>query len=225
MRANLSAADYEAARASLSSALDRQEYARFHYHEVKDRWGRLLQVASAPNGVWDIVLGGSVSSGIENENESLLHAIGAHVVACVQSLHAVPDILAHGVYFSLGLARSVRLKERAINAAKVQAELAEFVPTHRLSILLNELLTTGEFDQLSALSSHGKHRSIIKSSISADMTGADSEPIRLNFGDFAYDGQHYAKCEVLPFLEREFDRISKITLDTGIELHGVLKIG
>lgn len=223
MRSRLSGEDFDSARRSLASAVDRREYARLHFHEIRSRWAKLLTVAATPDGVWDIVLGGSTDSEIDDENESNLHAIRAHTIACVQSLHAIPDIFAHGIYHALGFAAAVKLQKRNINVCAVGKILSKSPLYSHLGSQLNKLGKAGEAKYLGALANHGKHRSIVRNAVSVDMTGADQEPIRLKFESFQFDNIKYHQCDVLPLLEAEFNRISKIVVDSGIELHRVLE--
>ena len=85
---------------SLGSTVDRLEYARIHYHEAKDiidtRLGTLQE-----QQLFLVMLGGGTDDE-QNEYENSLVQLGAHVVACVQSLHAIADTFAHAIYFSLG---------------------------------------------------------------------------------------------------------------------------
>jgi hypothetical protein len=92
---------FELARQSIGSTIDRREYARYHYHEVvrilDERVGKL----HASDSLVETVLGG----GDENEADEFdqcMTEIGAHVTSCIQSLHAIGDIYAHAIYYALG---------------------------------------------------------------------------------------------------------------------------
>ena len=53
----------------------------------------------------------------QNEYENSRVQLGAHVVACVQSLHAIADTFAHAIYFSL----AYNLHADALDEHKVTA--------------------------------------------------------------------------------------------------------
>ncbi|MCY0915214.1 hypothetical protein [Massilia antarctica] len=91
------------------------------------------------------------------------------------------------------------------------------------AVQLSKLATSGRAKYLAALSNHSKHRSTVKNLVSLDMMGTDPEPIRLNFESFNYGNKEFDQHEVLPLLEAEFNRISKIVVDSGIELHRILQ--
>lgn len=222
MRAQLNENDYENARRSFSSAIDRRSYALLHYREIKEAWRELLLIAATPMGVWDVILGGTTESDIENQNEKSLHAIGAHTLACVQSLHAIPDIFAHGIYYSLGLAQRSPISPRKINVVRIALELSKMPEYKSLSTAFEKMTASRNFKFLSALANHGKHRSIVKNAVSADMTGTDPEPIRLKFEEFSYNGGKYESQEVLLLLQKEYDRISRNIIEAGIEVHRLL---
>ncbi|MES2036248.1 MAG: hypothetical protein V4495_00300 [Pseudomonadota bacterium] len=55
-----------------------------------------------------------------NDFQELILRIGTYVTACIQSLHAIPDILAHTLYFALALNKeSQPLKDRQISYSAV----------------------------------------------------------------------------------------------------------
>ncbi|MDQ1812870.1 hypothetical protein RBA41_06085, partial [Massilia sp. CCM 9210] len=152
-----------------------------------------------------------------------LHAIRAHIVACIQSLHAITDLFAHGVYYGLELSKVLKLSPDDITLWKVQKRLSKSRTEKTLAVQLNKLATSGRAKYLAALSNHSKHRSTVKNLVSLDMTGTDPELIRLNFESFNYGNKEFDQQEVLPLLEAEFNRISKIVVDSGIELNRILQ--
>ena len=89
----------ELAYQSMCSTIDRQEYARFHYHSVKKLFHDCIGESHSPMNLLKIFTGGGAHA--RDQLDSCVWEIGAHVTACVQSLHAMVDIFAHAIYFAL----------------------------------------------------------------------------------------------------------------------------
>src|SRR3989339_2034661 len=86
-------------RSSTQSVLDRQAFARYHFREVlrlSNTFERQHLKSCSMIHTYD---GGPKREAFEN----YIIKIGAHATAAVQSIHAIPDILAHAIYFACGL--------------------------------------------------------------------------------------------------------------------------
>jgi hypothetical protein len=88
---------------SLRSAVDRHQYARIHYHATLDLLDEIVKTQFQDKGFLKVILSNDESECACFHDFSL--KVGAHVTACIQSLHAAVDILAHAVYYSLALDR------------------------------------------------------------------------------------------------------------------------
>ena len=90
----------DAASVCVSSVNQRDRYARFHYYEIKDE----LQAFEGKLGDRHLL---EVTHGPDEEEEraylQFMDRIGAHAVACVQSIHALEDLLSAMVYRCLNL--------------------------------------------------------------------------------------------------------------------------
>jgi len=106
----------ELAKPCLRSVVDRQTYARIHFQDAKAKLDFYTQTALQDTSLFEVTFGDS-EGWVEFNN--FIREVGAHLTACVQSVHAVPDILAHALYYSLGLNRSAgALKPRDIVSAQ-----------------------------------------------------------------------------------------------------------
>ncbi|TDF62227.1 hypothetical protein [Cupriavidus sp. L7L] len=209
-------------RECLGSVIDRCEHARFHYHEVRGILTNKLTCSPGESKL--IALFGGKSREEQREFDSAVGNVSAHVVACVQSLHAIADIFAHAIYYSLGINLSSHpLNERKVGMRSVMERL-QSVPSYRSLGETFGLLSTHEHQEyLNALANHSKHRSLVKPGLWLDMTSSASENFSLKFQRFEYEGIRYEEREVERFLEVAFNRISKIIVDTGNELNEVLR--
>lgn len=212
----------ELVRPCLQSVSDRQWYAGYHFREVH----RLLDSfvsARLSNACLPELVFGQDEEATDDFNRFLLEA-GAHALACVQSMHATADILAHVVYFSLGINLSAQpLAERFVSLKKVIARLQQEATAGAIYDLLHEMSSGGNFEHLSALSNLSKHRSIIRPSLNEDWTGAAPERHTLKIPSFWYEKKRYPEVAVKDFLEPEYGRCSKLVVDTGNALNALLR--
>lgn len=205
----------------LNSVVTRQQYARIHYQETKALLETHMGAKLVEHDIFSIVLGLDDQDG---ETRYVLDRAGAYVTACVQSLHAVGDNLAHCVYYSLGLnLKPKALSESAISLWSVPEHLKRHALAPELSAALTEIREGGDFTYLNALCNYSKHRSLIPAHLWGDFTGQDKEPYTLRFGAFSYKNKEYGSREVWPFLHAEYDRMSIGVVKLGNILNGVLR--
>lgn len=212
----------EMAKPALRSVIDRRDYAYFHYHEANN----LFQAFAEENLVDEPLLWV-----IHQSDEScskfhwLITKIGAHVVACIQSLHAVADIMAHAIYYTLAMNRSENaLRETNVSATTVLKKLGESAELSIVYQCMTELTSGGRADHLAALSNYSKHRSIIRTAMTEDWTGEELERHRLTLGGFSYKGRSFPEARVNDFATDEHDRIARLIVDTGNAVHAVLQL-
>jgi hypothetical protein len=207
------------AKDSLVSMVERADFASFHIHEAMSRWGQhFSEVKDLPMGE----LLAPTCNDRKARHATRFHEIGAHVQACVQSLHSLADILSHALYYGLALDKKFHLKEKDITYRTVAKKLAVDRSLEPLRRLFESIFTDGEFNYLTALDNHGKHRSIVASAVWFHV-GPDPKPVSLEFLGFIYAGTRYEGRPVLPFLICEYERIDMRMVECGIELHNVLQ--
>jgi hypothetical protein len=212
----------ELVRPSLQSLGERQGYAGYHFHEARglvDSWvsTRLTEVS-----LLQIVVGDDEEA--VSEFNTLMLKTGAHVLACVQSMHATADILAHVVYFSLGMNRAgLPIPEVKISLRSVIDRTKSDPRTKSICCLLRDLSSGGGFHHLAALSNLGKHRSIVRPALNEDWTGKAPERHTLKFPPFTYKNKHYPEVAVKEFLEAEYSRNSHLVVATGNAVNDYLR--
>ena len=213
----------ELAGLSLGSTIDRLEYARFHYHEVRELIETRIEPLQKSQRLFIAMMGAERNERQRRYDETRAH-IGAHVVACIQSLHAISDILAHAIYYSLGLNLQVNtLSERQIAAHMVTEKLLANPNYLSLADSLKKLSCHEHSEYLVALANQSKHRSLVKPTLWLHMAQEATKPLSLQFQDFSCRGKLYERREILPFLESTFNQVSKIVTDSIVELNAVLR--
>jgi hypothetical protein len=210
------------ARSSLQSTVERQEFARIHYHDTLAVLNAFVQLRLRDKTLFEVAFTRDDETVEEFQLFNL--KIGAYVTAFVQSLHSIPDILGHAIYYSLALNNSGKpLSPRGINAHAVLSLLNAESDLKQLRDIYSELNKGGAFLYIAAAANHSKHRSVVLPSISEDQTGNSAERHKLSFAAFEYEGKTYPQVAIRDLLESEFDRCSSLIIDIGIELNAVLR--
>ena len=212
---------FELARQSMGSTIDRREYARYHYHEamrlLDERVGKLHSSAS----LVDIMLG----CGDEDEQDEFhqcISEIGAHVTACIQSLHAIADIFAHAIYYALGYnLNSSPLQEKDIYLNSVKKQLDQTAQHKTLAHALDSLVSGGDFEYLNALANHSKHRSIIKPVLNVDFRD-HTTPYCLKFPAIVYNEVSYPEVDAQEFMEQTYSILSPGVVKCGNAINAAL---
>jgi len=210
------------AKDSLRSIDDRQIYAWVHYQDA-------LQLIDAyiDENLKNTTLIEAIHFGEESGSTDFnlfIRKVGAYFIACVQSIHTLPDILAHAIYFSLAINLTAKpIRERSITASSVAKRLSEIPDAEAVGLLLTELATGGAFPHLSALANHSKHRSIIFPSMSEDWTGLRPERHLVMFSAFECDGNSFMQVSAKELLVAESARCSRLVSQAGHALNAVLR--
>lgn len=200
----------------LNSVVQRGAFAKYHYLEAN----RLLEAATSAHeepGEMMMLLFGSDSASAAFQQARFQAA--AHITACVQSMHATADTLAHAVYFALGmnLDPAMCLKPRQITIWNVMNK----VTVGPIQKLLSELVDHEGFRYLTALNNHSKHRSIVDIPFSLDLT-ASPGPSGLKFAAFEYEDVEFPDHWAMPTLDAEYGRQSSLMISIGQALNSTL---
>ena len=210
----------ELLRGPLRSVVDRQVYARIHFQDARAILDKYVVEKLADSSLIEVTF--AAKPEVYAEYTTVLRQVSAHLVACVQSMHALPDILAHVLYYALGLNLKSPLQARSVSAKSVVKELRKAQESIGLAELLDNVWNQGQFRQLDALANHSKHRSIIFPALNEDWTGERPERYVVVFAAFEYEGALFPQVIAREFLEAEYNRISPATIAVGNELNRLL---
>lgn len=209
------------ARPSLNSMVERRDHASIHWHDTRNLLnGFARQARTRP--LFTIAAGADGDRARHRHYVNLTRA-QAYVIALVQSLHSIPDICAHAIYYSLALdtGTSRISRERDINADKVMSRLTA-ADLGDLQRLFSCLFEGGEFKHLEAISNRSKHRSVVQPRLNEDFTGT-KDRVRLVFPAFTHGGRPFDAVPVRDFTEREYNRCARLIVDIGNALNAVLR--
>lgn len=212
----------ELAKPCFQSVFDRQMYAWIHYQDACTKIDAYVQAQLQDTSLLEVTFGGRDEAW--EEFNIFVRELGAHLTACIQSMHALPDILAHAVYYSLGLnIAPAALKSRDVGAASVMKLLKSDTGLATLNSLLAELINGSGFVYLSALANQAKHRSIVFPSLSEDWTGERNERHMVIFPAFSYGSACYPQVFADEFLKTEYERCSGLVVEIGSSLNALLR--
>jgi len=209
---------------SLYAMWQRQRYARYHFLEV----GRLLADFQEAYLKTDILI--SVTHGQEEEpraafDEFMMKA-GAHVVACVLSIHSMADVTAFAAYLALDYQSNTKIRrERDVTAAVMQPLLAANPQHQVIADAFARLTSSPAFIHISALSNHSKHRGLIKPLLNEDWTGIREKAHEVRFASFSYDQTLYPEAEIARVLAPAYEAASIAVVTVGNEINALLSTG
>jgi len=207
--------------ASIHSVWRRMEYARLQYHDAKNLADTYIDQNLKEKPLMFAIHGSD--GGAENFNDFIYRA-GANITAFTQNLHAVADTFGHALYYALDLKQSMDpLKEWKVDAGKVLIRLHRDPELMNLADLLREMISGSAFRHLTALVNHSKHRALVLASLTEDWTGQAPERHRLRLDDFVHNEKYYPAVDVTGFLSDEWNRVNKLCVDMGRELHTILQ--
>lgn len=150
--------------------------------------------------------------------------MSAHALAAVQSIHSIPDILAHVAYFSAGLnLGAVAIDEREVNVQSVVGALRRDHDFSVLEPLLESSQRGKSWTHLANLANLSKHRSVVRTSLNEDLTGRREHHREPHFAAFERGGKYYPRRAMTEVLEPEYDRLAVLMVEFGNTLTAQLR--
>jgi hypothetical protein len=204
---------------SVRSLGDRLAFAQWHYSDVQAILREFISEKLMKRSVIDYVSDGETAN---DTFSGFMVRISAYVTAFVQTLHALEDIAAHMVYFSLALdSRSQPLKARDINGHRVRKLLSAYPAWKGLHSCLANFDHSNEAKHLDALANLSKHRNIVIPRMTEDFT-SETERYQITLSEVKYEDEHFPSVPFSKFATEEFHRASLLVVDLGNELNTVL---
>lgn len=202
------------------SIVDRQNFGRFHYHEMLRLATSFEENYLSETSLMEM----HASDETVEAFQRFIIKVGAHATACVQCVHAIPDILANAIYYACGLNLGTSmLTEHKVNVNSVVKILNSQPSLQTLADILSKTTQGLDWEYLSAVSNMSKHRSVIRSSLSEDWTGKRKNFREMQFAIFERDGKQYWSKLVEEAIGPEYDRLALVVSETGHELNRWLR--
>jgi hypothetical protein len=183
------------------------------------RYNRAKFHAEQAHNIWNDLIGQSFSFGDKKYNQAEF-SYEAYVEACVQSIHAMADILGQIInivildgYFS---ENDSSLKRIAIYMEKNQ----------KAPIVLKDikkLLYCKEFNYCESFCNIIKHRKLIKSEFRAEYGGDYRNEQGLVFVEFNYKAVTYPKTWAKDIIDKYREEIFNLVVEVGLKINDFVK--
>jgi len=214
----------ELARPCLRSLSDRQIYARFHYRRADSALKRYIREHLNEKEFFMVALG--LDKAEWDRFNIVIRKIAADLTACIQSIHAIPDILASAVYYSLALdGAMLPSKHQFINHTFVTSSVAKLGELKDVELALRSAIEGESYRHLSALANQAKHYSVVFPALSSDLTGERAAQYMLAFPSFTVRGKSFPQVFAREFLPKVYEQLSKAVVNTGHAIDATLRNG
>ncbi len=203
---------------------ERKFYATYHCDEVERLINEELKRIAPDNHKLISLID---DTGEDGEKVLLVYRKArAHIIACLQSLHSLADVLAHVIYFALNMDNDIvtRINSRRRYASTVSEKLNTISGANPLKIAFDSLIKDDEFVYLSAVVNCSKHRNLINTwfRINLDLNKEYNANI-FEFYAFEFNGKNYNQRRVIEFIKNEYSRIDSFVNEIGIEINNFVR--
>ena len=213
---------FKSAKECIRSLADRQNYAIYHFRETL-RLTKAFERRHLKEGFL-LEIYAEKSAWKQRKFNSYMIKASAHALASIQSIHALPDILANALYVASGQnLKSNSLLERDITLSKVVGALKADSNFRSVSLLLEKAQTGEHWQHLAALTNLSKHRSVVGVDLNEDNTGTRIPHRELYFKEFTRGEKYFPSVSVHALLGPEYLRIAMLIASVGVELNACLQ--
>jgi hypothetical protein len=209
------------ARPSLRAVVERLGHARYHFQEAKSLLKTHIDDQLDKDDIYTLTFPTEMAEW--NAMESWLARVEANMIACAQSIHSIPDTLAHVVYFAVGLNLGpTLLRERDVNVRTVVKSLVEQTPIYSEVVnAFQALRRNPSFIVLDAFVNCTKHRGAAEPRLSIAPIDRVAQ-YAMEFGTFAYDGVKHPERELEDVLAPAYGAMSCAVIDVGSAINSVI---
>lgn len=142
-------AKFEIVRECISSAIYRQRYTSVHFKEIKTILGAYTGIYLKSEYITNSILIENTKA--QNDFEYCQTRVGAHVIAAIQSIYSLADILVYTACYSLGcnLLLSSPGKNQYSPEA-IQTFFSKYIKYSKIEVILDSIFEHKEFKYLTA---------------------------------------------------------------------------
>ena len=202
----------------LQSLYYRQAYASYHFQEVLRLYSEFCSEYLEEDEQLDHLIEDSTL-----EFNALMERTGAHAVACLQSLHAIADILSHAIYFSLNLKSVKSLKDGAIcigNVMKLMDGKGEFQSIHEN---VDALVRSDDYLYLEAAVNLSKHRRVVVPCLPGDWDDSERDTPEIYFMQFTHKEKKYKQRSIKSAVVPIYEEITRLVIAVGHDVNAHLR--
>lgn len=211
----------DALQRAADAIVARQIYARLHFQDARALIESIVPSTASLPRAFEIVFGARPIG--EETFESIRRQIEARLVACVESLNVLADMLAQVVYRALAFAeRPTELVPRSVSYGAILKALRTDARYAELANAFASLGAGADFAYLRDLVNTAKHRSIIGTPYSFDLEDHKRPKHGVRFAAFEYEGRSHKARWAEPFVEAEYSRQSLLIVQIGNLLNQIV---
>lgn len=193
---------------TIESLHDRQDYARYHFHEFK----RLS------NNKKSDIEALQLASSLDEEYIKYRIAMKSNIVACMQNMHIIHDLLGWLIFKVLDLNISNKV---SLYIVKKHLKCLDENKYENLLKLLIHLVENEEFQYLCDLVNHSKHKYTIEPKFKTNFTGKIERVCYCD--EFSQAGNSHEKKDIELFIIVEYAREAKLIIQIENELIKILE--
>lgn len=209
--------------APLNSIFENQHFAHYHYVELQRLISLHVDGQKINNDYVRLVLTNNID--VKNQEHEFKIACKANIMAILRNLHCITDLLAHVIYYSLGLNKkgNTELDLKYLSLKKVRDKLNKVQGSNSLIEELDKFTKHRDYIYLNGLVNHSKHRANITSKLTYELRQTGKEVYRFLFPPFEYDKIKYEKEPVDSFLQNEYGRQSEQIIIIGNKINSLVE--
>ena len=202
---------------SLDSIFENQDFARYHYSEIKKLISEHLDNKRTGKDYFQLVM--STDPTVRESEYQFSTSCKAHIISLLRNLHSIPDLLAHFIYFCLGfnINDETRLDESKVSLFNVKKILKKDPKYRELLELVMCLTVNEDFKYLKDIGNYSKHRANVIPKLSYSMEHEGNSVYKFTFEAF----KRYPETPAVDFLNREYNRESEQILVIGNKINEI----
>ncbi len=204
---------------------DKGFYVFYHYNEVEKLIDKELKEIEPDNHEL-LQLRLREDSKSYKEVCIVLKKTEAHIIACLQSLHSLSDVMAHAIYYATKMGNNplTRLNDWKITAYNVLDKFRLVPGTDSLKIKCDSLINNDEFKYLASIVNCSKHRNLITTRFWINLDQNKEYGMQnLEFTEFIFNERTHDQKRVAEFIKNEYSRIKPLVVEIGIEINNFVR--
>jgi hypothetical protein len=209
----------EIAFKSLDSIFQNQGFSRYHYSEINRLILDHMKENESEKDYFHLRMSRDVAV---RDSESIFSlSCKAHIISLLRHLHCSPDLLAHTIYYCLGLNLNEEsfLEASKVTLYQVKKILKRETEYIHLLKLINCFTNGNDYKYLQDWGNHTKHRANIVPNLSYRIVAEGKEIYNFKFEPFSFKGKEHPTVSVMGFLNREYDRQGEQIILIGVEIN------
>ena len=200
-----------AARNAIRGSTARLDHARYHFQELRQLLKQHIDDQLPERHLLELTLVGP-SAAVMNE---VLTKVEANMIACAQSVHAIPDAMAHVVFFAAGLnLKPEPMPDRYVSLRTVFPLLVKDKRFEGVAAIFEAMKADAAWVALDEIVNYGKHRGLPDPVLQLEPANS-SLPYAMMFPSFRYGNEVRPEVEVEELLRPAYELMSRTVVDTG----------